>query len=245
VTFTIDRWRPNASDGAPWARQCVHRTSPVVVTRDASIPSRAVSWSVLRQPSWRASFAVAGQVRHGGRTPCRTAQGITAAARSVTAPLPAHLLGLEVVGRMAPPAAPAVGGAALRPPAGAVAAGAPATGRIRVRRAGRLLEAGCAGPFIRREAHGRPQTRPRGPCPSPAPFFGPALAFGPDMARRGGGGQYLNGGTPRASASPSQITFLPMTATPLPIKRRAAWRRRSTSVASTSRSAGAAASPGR
>ena len=171
MTFTIDRWRPNASDGAPWARQCVHRTSPVVVTRDASIPSRAVSWSVLRQPSWRASFAVAGQVRHGGRTPCRTAQGITAAARSVTAPLPAHLLGLEVVGRMAPPAAPAVGGAALRPPAGAVAAGAPATGRIRVRRAGRLLEAGCAGPFIRREAHGRPQTRPRGPCPSPAPFL--------------------------------------------------------------------------
>ena len=49
----------------------------------------------------------------------------------------------------------------------------------------------------------RPAT---GEARRPLPFarpFGPALAFGPDVARRGGGGQYLNGGTPMASASPS------------------------------------------
>ena len=60
--------------------------------------------------------------------------------------LPAHLIGLDVVGRVAGPAAPAVGRAALRPPARAVAAATPSAGRrrIRARRAGRLLEAGCA-----------------------------------------------------------------------------------------------------
>ena len=48
---------------------------------------------------------------------------------------------------MAPPAAPAVGRAAPRPPARAPAAGAPRAGRrrIRVRRARGVLEAGCAG----------------------------------------------------------------------------------------------------
>ena len=48
---------------------------------------------------------------------------------------------------MAPPAAPTVGRAALRPPARAPAAGAPRAGRrrIQVRRAGRVLQAGCAG----------------------------------------------------------------------------------------------------
>ena len=61
--------------------------------------------------------------------------------------LPSHLTGLEVVGRMAPPAAPPVWSPSPRPPARAPAAGAPRAGRRRVgvRRAGRVLQAGCAG----------------------------------------------------------------------------------------------------
>jgi hypothetical protein len=43
--------------------------------------------------------------------------------------LPAHLIGLEVVGRMALSAAPAVGLPAIPPPLGAEAAAAPRAGR--------------------------------------------------------------------------------------------------------------------
>ena len=70
----------------------------------------------------------------------------TAGAARLGLRLPAHLIGLQMVGRMAPPAAPAVGRAAPRPPARAPAAGAPCAGRRRIhlRRARSVLEAGGA-----------------------------------------------------------------------------------------------------